>query len=259
MIARRTDGILGDDESVVLQRDYKSRARGTGGQKWDKTFGINTLQQRPSSWHPGLPSFQELLSTVEVTLSPDTESNQRAISARNSTLSTSKRFQHESGVVTRAIFNNTDGIPFQPSVNYPYAQYPDPNYAVYPSYSILSAPETYNPAPRVHSRMPSPNSAQRYINLNQVSAPSPNSVQTSRGHKIWHEAVQHFPLNGKITLTKAGKPRKRLEKACDTCRKKKVSVLYSIFCMTLTSYLGEMSPASPKVHTMPKKRLPMQC
>lgn len=213
---------------------------------------------RPGLCPPGLPSFRELLSTIEIELKPDAQSPKSASVSNNSTKSTSTIQDLEYKAVAAATFNHHENH-FQLPVNYPYTQLSGSSYTNSSSHFKPRATEAYGAVLDAPATIPLPNSFQKHVEIEQASTPGPDPVPSSDEGKLLHEAPLPFPLNECIALTKSGRLRKRLQKACDNCREKKVNVWPLISYIILILYLGEMSTALAKVHALSKMWIRMQC
>lgn len=176
----------------------------------------------PNSWQSGLPSFQELLSTIEIQKPQDQKLSQNASVSIYSTMPRSRGLQPNYNVVAVAPFDLASGNSFQPSDKRSTVRSNGPNH--FPNIA-LSAEGSHKSSPYAVSALKSPNFASHHADLDQGPPSGSNARSSPMERKLWHEANQILPLNEKIAFTKTGKLRKRLEKACDACREKKVSTL----------------------------------
>lgn len=223
MIGRHIDDFLGYDRSTKLPHDHRLMSwKGYRSRMEQATWNMHG-PPRPSSWQLGLPSFQELLSRTEAKIPPDAEMSQNAFIASNLTIPSAQASQNGYNVVAVAGFDPVVGHTFQPLVNYSIIRSPDSGYTNRSPYTTLSAAETYNSSPQAFSRPGSPNFAAQHIGIDRAPSAGSSTMPSLLERKLWHEAAQIFPLNDKLAFTKAGKPRKRLERACNACREKKVS------------------------------------
>lgn len=228
MIVRHVDEFSAYDRSTKLPHSHWSMSWEGHKSSMEQAIWNVHAPPRPSSWQSGLPSFQEFLSRIEIKMLPNAELNQNAFVASNSTIPSAHASQNGYNGVAVTAFDPVVRHTFQPLVNYSNVQSPNPDYTNRSSHTTLSAAETYNSSPQTLSRLKSPNFAAQHTNLDRVPPSSSSTVPSLLERKIWHEAAQIFPLNEKIAFTKSGKPRKRLERACNACREKKVSDLSSI-------------------------------
>lgn len=162
--------------------------------------GQALMRSSPCQW--SLPSFQELLSAIGAELHPNPESLRPALVLNNFTKSANTIPRVECNASATAAVNHHE----------------------IPSYCKLRATKTSDAVPDVLARMDLPRSPQRCIKTEQISAPGPSLTPCSCESKVGRDANLLFTSDEQIALTKSGRQRKRLQKACDTCREKKVLV-----------------------------------
>ncbi|KAK5057615.1 hypothetical protein LTR84_011615 [Exophiala bonariae] len=223
MIVQHINDFLGHNQSTTRHLDYKSTywERYRLRMRHEVGGGHAPISQNP--FQPGLPSFQQLLSTIEIQIPQDRKPSGNTSVAIDSAIPYSRGFQyHNYNVAARTAFHSTSGKRFQSLDKRSDIHLSGPNRTDCSPNMAHTAMEAHKSNLYALSTLDSPRLASHNASFDQASSSASNSIRSPLELKLWHEATQIFPLNEKIAFTKTGKLRKRLEKACDPCREKKV-------------------------------------
>jgi len=176
------------------------------------------------SRHASLPSFQELLSIMASDREPTTDSLGSA-----STFNTSNKFtetipQVENNAIAIGFIRHERTFQLQANDLY------TPLFELgHTSSSLHCGLRTTGVSDAVSSpfaSQPAISRAQKRPEIEHAPARGPITASSANERKVWREQTTFFPFNENMALTKSGMLRKRLRKACNTCREKKVNALH---------------------------------
>lgn len=174
------------------------------------------------SQKPSLPSFDSFVNSAtpgSLNFAQQSSASNRGVRSLAAHATASHHAAEANSYVVPPTVNPA---PYPGPASQPYGHRPDPDRTLYWPHPNSLLPESRATFPSAPPSLPTPASTYNRKVVGEEAVPSKGTCYIYDDGGVCQKTIDGDTVNPKWGTTKAGKPRKRLGQACNTCREKKI-------------------------------------